>query len=143
LLLQEVSKRLKTATENRDVSMARFGGDEFIIMIPQLSRKEEITVICDAIMEVMSVPFLIKGQSLNISTSMGISFYPNDGTNLNSLIKNADLAMYGSKEQGRSCYNLYHPAMNQRANKRMDLEILLSTKMDENDCMKKTKTSRG
>jgi diguanylate cyclase (GGDEF)-like protein/PAS domain S-box-containing protein len=143
LLLKEVSKRLQAATEGRNVSMARFGGDEFIILIPQLSREEEISVTCDSIMELMSEPFLVKGQELNISTSMGISFYPKDGTNLNSLIKNADLAMYGSKEQGRSCYSLYHPAMEHHANKRMDIEILVSKASEKNNCFTMTKTISG
>ncbi|MEH7545347.1 sensor domain-containing protein [Neobacillus vireti] len=133
LLLKEVSKRLQAATDHREVKLARFGGDEFIILIPQLSSEKEITEICDRIMEVMAAPFLIKGQKLNISTSMGISFYPKDGTDLNSLIKNADLAMYGSKELGRSCYSLYHPDMKHHANKRMDLEILLRKALDENE----------
>ncbi|TWE01823.1 PAS domain S-box-containing protein/diguanylate cyclase (GGDEF)-like protein [Neobacillus bataviensis] len=133
LLLKEVSKRLQDATDHREVKLARFGGDEFIILIPQLSSEKEITEICDRIMEVMAAPFLIKGQRLNISTSMGISFYPKDGTDLNSLIKNADLAMYGSKELGRSCYSLYHPDMKHHANKRMDLEILLRKALDENE----------
>lgn len=133
LLLQEVSKRLQTATEHREVKLARFGGDEFIALIPQLSCEEEIAGICEQIMEVMADPFLIKGQKLNISTSMGISFYPKDGTDLNSLIKNADLAMYGSKELGRSCYSLYHPEMKHHANKRMDLEILLRRALEENE----------
>jgi len=133
LLLKEVSKRLQAATDHREVKLSRFGGDEFIILIPQLSSEKEITEICDRIMEVMAAPFLIKGQRLNISTSMGISFYPKDGTDLNSLIKNADLAMYGSKELGRSCYSLYHPDMKHHANKRMDLEILLRKALDENE----------
>ncbi|PFN98147.1 GGDEF domain-containing protein [Bacillus sp. AFS076308] len=133
LLLKEVSKRLQAATDHREVKLARFGGDEFIILIPQLSSEKEITEICDRIMEVMAAPFLIKGQKLNISTSMGISFYPKDGTDLNSLIKNADLAMYGSKEMGRNCYSLYHPDMKHHANKRMDLEILLRKALDDNE----------
>lgn len=133
LLLKEVSKRLQAATDHREVKLARFGGDEFIILVPQLSSEKEITEICDRIMEVMAAPFLIKGQKLNISTSMGISFYPKDGTDLNSLIKNADLAMYGSKELGRNCYSLYHPDMKHHANKRMDLEILLRKALDDNE----------
>ncbi|MCM3729242.1 EAL domain-containing protein [Neobacillus cucumis] len=133
LLLKEVSKRLHAATDHREVKLARFGGDEFIILIPQLSSEKEITEICDRIMEVMAAPFLINGQKLNISTSMGISFYPKDGTDLNSLIKNADLAMYGSKELGRNCYSLYHPDMKHHANKRMDLEILLRKALDDNE----------
>ncbi|PLS08494.1 sensor domain-containing protein [Neobacillus cucumis] len=122
LLLKVVSKRIQSATENREVNIARFGGDEFIILVPYLSNEEEITSVCDQIMEVMALPFPIHGQRLNISTSMGISFYPKDGKDLNTLIKNADLAMYGSKDQGRSCYSLYHPEMKYHANKRMALE---------------------
>ncbi|MEH7415528.1 EAL domain-containing protein [Neobacillus drentensis] len=133
ILLKEVAKRLQASTDHREVKLARFGGDEFIILIPQLTSEKEITPFCDRIMEEMSAPFLIKGQKLNISTSMGISFYPKDGQDLNSLIKNADLAMYGSKELGRSCYSFYHPDMKHHANKRMDLEILLRKALDENE----------
>ncbi|MDR4947633.1 sensor domain-containing protein [Neobacillus cucumis] len=133
LLLKEVSKRLQTATDYREVKLARFGGDEFIILVPYLKSKEEMIFICDKIMDEMSNPINIQGQKLNISSSMGISFYPQDGTDLNSLIKNADLAMYGSKNQGRNCYSFYHPTMRNLANQRMDLEILLRKALDENE----------
>ncbi|WP_160723030.1 sensor domain-containing protein [Bacillus sp. USDA818B3_A] len=123
ILLKEVSSRLLSVAENRPIDVARFGGDEFIVLVPHLS-SDEIFDICDRIMEIMSDPFLILDQKLNITTSMGISFYPKDGKDIHSLIKNADLAMYGSKEQGRSCYSIYHSEMTQMVNKKMDLEIL-------------------
>ncbi|WP_051120149.1 sensor domain-containing protein [Bacillus sp. 1NLA3E] len=125
LLLIEVSKRLGTATENIDSVLGRFGGDEFIFLVPHLSSKDDISMLCEKIMREMYEPFIIFDQKINISASIGVSLYPKDGEDLNTLIKNADLAMYGSKDQGRSCYNLYNPNMKTQAIERMDLEILL------------------
>ncbi len=68
-------------------------------------------VICEKILEQLVETFTINGHKCNISGSMGISFYPKDGEDLHTLIKNADLAMYGSKDQGRGCISLFHPTM--------------------------------
>jgi diguanylate cyclase (GGDEF)-like protein/PAS domain S-box-containing protein len=132
-LLIEVSKRLQLATESRETVVARFGGDEFILLIPNLSCEEEISIICEKLMQAIVEPFYIYQQKFKISASMGVSLYPKDGEDLNTLIKNADLAMYGSKDLGRSCYSLYNPIMKKQAVERMDLEILLREALEDNE----------
>ncbi|MGJ7922626.1 sensor domain-containing protein [Neobacillus sp. LXY-4] len=133
LLLKEVSIRVQAATEDRKAIVARFGGDEFICLVPHLTNEEEISSVCEKISQTMHKPFYIYGQKFNISASSGISFYPKDGKDLNTLIKNADIAMYDSKEQGRSCYSLYNPDMKKYAMERMDLEIQLREALEENE----------
>lgn len=133
ILLKEVSKRLRNATAHRETVLARFGGDEFIILVPHISMEEEILVICEKVMTQMVEDFYIHEHKCNISASMGISFYPKDGGDLHSLMKNADLAMYGSKDQGRGCYSVFDPSMKQQAIERMDMENLLREAVKEEE----------
>jgi diguanylate cyclase (GGDEF)-like protein/PAS domain S-box-containing protein len=133
LLLKKVTERLQEASYYRETVLARFGGDEFILLVPNLLNKGEISRFCEKIIEVLSEPFYISGQKINISASIGVSLYPKDGKNLNTLIKHADLAMYGSKDNGRSCYSLYNPMMKQNAIERMDMEILLREALEQNE----------
>lgn len=125
LLLKEVSKRLRHATEHPETVLARFGGDEFIVLIPHISDQAEMLLICEKILAQMVETFTINGHQCNISASMGISFYPKDGEDLHTLIKNADLAMYGSKDQGRSCISLFHPTMQKHEIKRAEINTLI------------------
>ncbi|WP_066251712.1 GGDEF domain-containing protein [Neobacillus drentensis] len=132
VLLQSVAKRLKEAL-GKDTVLARFGGDEFIILVPNLTSDVEASEMCRQILQVMVEPFIVYGQEFNISPSIGISLYPHHGTDINTLIKNADLAMYQSKEKGRNCYSLYIPEMKERAKVRMDL--IMKKHPAENDCV--------
>jgi diguanylate cyclase (GGDEF)-like protein len=104
-----------------DKVLARFGGDEFIIVIPQLFAITEAFDLAEEIIKVMKDPFFIYGQKFTISPSIGISLHPNHGEDMESLIKNADLAMYHSKEQGRNCYSLFTPMMKEIAMFRMSM----------------------
>lgn len=107
-LLQLVASRLGEVKKAENV-LARFGGDEFIIIIPELLSTDEALDVAEEIVKVMKNPFFIYGQKFTISPSIGISLYPNHGEDMETLIKNADLAMYPSKEQGRNCYPYLHP----------------------------------
>lgn len=120
VLLQSVAKRLKVVI-GEDNILARFGGDEFIILVPKLTSDEEACEICRHILKVMNEPFTVYGQKFNISPSIGISLHPHHGEDINTLIKNADLAMYQSKEKGRNCYSLFTPKMKVHAKIRMDM----------------------
>jgi diguanylate cyclase (GGDEF)-like protein/PAS domain S-box-containing protein len=124
VLLKEVARRLQLVTEQRELFLSRFGGDEFILLVPRLARKEEMIHICEDIMEVLRDPLEIFGQQFTISASLGISLYPTDGKDLTTLIKNADLAMYETKEQGRNGYGFFTQSLKQQAMERLDLEIL-------------------
>jgi diguanylate cyclase (GGDEF)-like protein/PAS domain S-box-containing protein len=120
LLLKSVSNRLKGIIRTENV-LARFGGDEFIILIPNVLSADDVFQVSEEIVETMKEPFSIYGQKFTISTSIGISLYPDHGTDMESLIKNADLAMYHSKEKGRNCYSLFTPLMKEKAIVRMNM----------------------
>ena len=122
LLLQSVAIRLREIIKSDNI-LARFGGDEFIILIPQLLSAIEAFKVCEEIINTMKEPFEIYGQKFKISPSIGISLHPIHGEDMETLIKNADLAMYHSKEQGRNCYSLYTPLMKEKAIVRMNTII--------------------
>lgn len=120
LLLQTVASRLKEVISNEHI-LARFGGDEFIILIPQLHSSHEAYGVAEEIIKIMKAPFTIYGQKFMISPSIGISLHPIHGEDMETLIKNADLAMYHSKKKGRNCYSLFTPIMKEKAMIRMNV----------------------
>lgn len=120
-LLQEVAKRLRSCLREGD-TVARLGGDEFMLLLPGITHGEDVAKIARRILEVLKPPFNLEGRELHISSSLGISLYPSDGRNAETLIKNADAAMYRTKEQGRGTYQFYTPSMNAKAFERLILE---------------------
>ncbi len=132
LLLQSVAGRLRSAMDE-EVIVSRFGGDEFILLIPNLLRPEDIFEIGEHILRVMEEPFSIYGENINISASIGISLFPFHGEDISSLIKNADLAMYYSKDKGRNCYSLFASSMKENAITRMDMELQLRRALENNE----------
>lgn len=132
ILLQAVANRLKNSISGEIVA-ARFGGDEFILLVPKMEDADQAFTFCQKIMHAMEDPFYIDGQKFNISASIGISLCPLHGNDMNTLIKNADLAMYQSKERGRNCYTLFTPTMKEHAVERMDKEIWLRNALEKNE----------
>jgi len=106
LLLQAAAKRLSAALRKGD-TVARFGGDEYILIIPDLKTIEDAIPVAQKIVDSFRKPFLIGTQQLFVTTSIGIAVYPNDGTEGDILLKNADKAMYQAKQTGRNRYKLY------------------------------------
>ncbi|EKD71269.1 MAG: diguanylate cyclase/phosphodiesterase with PAS/PAC sensor(s) [uncultured bacterium] len=106
ILLLSTSTRLKECLRKSD-TIARFGGDEFMLMLESITNIEEISVIAEKIINAMSKPFLINKQEFVITASIGISVYPKDGVDKDILLKNADLAMYHIKERGKNGYQYY------------------------------------
>jgi diguanylate cyclase (GGDEF)-like protein len=121
LLLQGTAQRIQAALRAVD-SVARLGGDEFILLLPGIRRVEEGARVAEKVLESLRAPIAVEGHELFVTASMGISVYPEDGEDVETLVKNADTAMYRAKEQGRDRYQLYTPAMNARALERMTLE---------------------
>lgn len=99
-LLKRIGKRLTDCLGKADL-VGRFGGDEFLIMVPQLSHHLELEKIAEQVMSIFHRPMLVAEQELYVSGSGGIAIYPKDGENVNTLIKNADLAMYAAKKSGK------------------------------------------
>ncbi len=119
-LLKQVAWRLSNCTRSYD-TVARFGGDEFLIMTPQLSDPLDVRIIAEKVIGVFKQPFLIKGQEFFMTASVGAAVYPMDGVTTAELIKNADLSMYVSKQQGKNRYTLCSTEMKDRFLTNMEL----------------------
>ena len=110
-LLQQVSTRLKSCIREGD-TLARFGGDEFTLLLPKIARgKEDVSGVAEKINQVLKDPFLVDDNELYVSASIGIAIYPRDGTDMDSLIKHADIAMYNVKDTGKNNYRFYSTDM--------------------------------
>lgn len=120
-VLKAVAERLRKNTRKTD-TLVRHGGDEFTIIAQGLKRVEDIIRIAEGVFSAFKEPFSIGAHSFLFTVSMGISIYPNDGEDEETLLKNADIAMYAAKENGRNSYQLYNPAMNEKITKRLKLE---------------------
>ncbi|MGV3490871.1 MAG: putative bifunctional diguanylate cyclase/phosphodiesterase [Devosia sp.] len=120
-LLQQVSARLWGATREDD-TLARLGGDEFALLLKDVQAPSEAAAIADRIVKAMSNPFNIDGHQLVIGCSVGIAMAPQDGETAEILMKNADLALYKAKNEGRSTYHFFEPGMDAAIQKRRNIE---------------------
>jgi diguanylate cyclase (GGDEF)-like protein/PAS domain S-box-containing protein len=121
LLLQAVAKRLATCVREAD-TVARLGGDEFTIILHSLGAAEDAIYVARKVLESLEQPFFIDTHELHISTSIGISTYPQDGFDTEALLRNADTAMYHAKTSGKSRYHFFTPELNTRALEHLRLE---------------------
>ena len=131
-LLQAVSERLKKTLREGD-TIARLGGDEFMILLLGLKAVEDAAKVADKILQAIRPSFLIDGQELHMTTSIGISLYPYDGQDTDTLVKNADIALYRAKEYGRNNYQLYTASMNARAFEQLALENSLRRALEREE----------
>ena len=133
MLLKHVSDRISSCVRGSDAIgrfnnrqtrnyISRLGGDEFTIMVPELKDPDNVALIARRLNESLSAPFVIDGSELFISTSIGISIYPLDGTNAEDLMKHADLAMYHAKERGKNGFQFYKKQLNIKAVERLEFE---------------------
>ncbi len=106
LLLKAVGNRLNAAMRRMD-TIARLGGDEFLILLPELEHVQDCRVIAAKILSLFESAFFLGERSLVISTSIGTAVYPEDGQDMDTLVKHADIAMYRAKEQGRNRMVMY------------------------------------
>jgi diguanylate cyclase (GGDEF)-like protein/PAS domain S-box-containing protein len=133
-LLRVVAERLSAAVRQED-TVARLGGDEFLFLAPGVSDVEDAARIAQKVLDVFALPFSVLGHELHVTGTVGISMFPLDGTDAETLIRNADTALYRAKEQGRGRYQLYAPAMNAVAFKRLVLENSLRRGIERNELM--------
>lgn len=131
-LLQTLARKLQVYVSEKDI-VARFGGDEFIILLTDLAHIDEAAQFAKGIPALLEEPFLIEDQELFVTASIGISIYPNDGVEPDILLKNADIALYRSKEKGGNAYHYYHPDMNKRSLHRLNLEIQLRKALERDE----------
>jgi diguanylate cyclase (GGDEF)-like protein/PAS domain S-box-containing protein len=121
LLLQSVAQRLARCVRMSD-TVSRQGGDEFVILLAEGKENETATVLAERILAAMRLQHQVAGRELHVSTSIGISVYPADGDNAETLVKNADTAMYSAKSNGRDNYQFFSRDMSTRAIERQFIE---------------------
>jgi diguanylate cyclase (GGDEF)-like protein/PAS domain S-box-containing protein len=119
--LCRVAERVRAGTRAGD-TVARFGGDEFAVLSHGIRSEEDAAKIAQKILEATRLPFFVDQRELFITTSIGVSTYPTDGSDVERLTQSADAALHRSKEHGRDNYQLYSPEMNARAVERLSLE---------------------
>ncbi|MHB0968358.1 MAG: putative bifunctional diguanylate cyclase/phosphodiesterase [Thermoanaerobaculia bacterium] len=120
-LLKLVAKRIREILRQGD-TLARFGGDEFTVLIHRVDDLEDVARVARKIIEAVKSPFVIHGREVVISTSIGVSLYPDDGGDAETLVKNADTAMYRAKEHGRDNFQLFTNSMTSSTLVRFELE---------------------
>jgi len=120
-LLQSVARRLVESGRASD-TVSRQGGDEFVILLSEVEHSEDAAVAARRMLQAVAEPHMVEQQELHVTTSIGVSVYPDDGIDAGTLVKNADTAMYQAKENGRQSYQFFRPAMNLRAVERQFIE---------------------
>ncbi|MDP3846611.1 MAG: EAL domain-containing protein [Pseudomonas sp.] len=123
-LLQEVATRLQSCLRDSD-TVARLGGDEFVVLLPELSENKYAATAAQKILSAVAKSFNLRGQEFRVTASIGISLYPQDGLDEQTLKKNADIAMYQAKQQGKNNFQFYSEELNAKSLERLTLELSL------------------
>jgi diguanylate cyclase (GGDEF)-like protein len=131
-LLTEMGQRLTSQTRDTD-TVARFGGDEFVIVLSGDEGEDIQLSVLNRIMDAIAKPAYIHNRELMNTCSIGIAVYPNDGDNAETLIKNADIAMYRAKELGRNNYQFFKQSLNDKAAQRMQMITLMRKALELNE----------
>lgn len=131
-LLVRVAERLKKSVQEND-TIARLGGDEFIVILENVTSMERMTKTANKICQSLAEVYEINDRQLFVTTSIGISVYPDDGDNIQRLLKNADMAMYRAKERGRNMFEFYTKCMNETMQKKAKIGSNLRKALDRNE----------
>ncbi|MFO1372332.1 MAG: EAL domain-containing protein [Candidatus Competibacteraceae bacterium] len=144
LLLQATAERLKLSVRacdsvsrnevnEQDESVARLGGDEFTVLLPEVQHSEDAAIVAERVQANLSQPLTLSGHEVFVTPSIGIAVFPQDGDDAETLLKNADMAMYFAKRQGRNLYRFYDATLNEAALKRLTMENQLRKAIERNE----------
>jgi len=131
-LLQSVAKRLVDSVRGSD-TVSRQGGDEFVVLLSEVAQSEDAAITARRMLQAVTEAHTIDHHDLHVTTSIGVSVYPDDGLDAETLIKNADTALYQAKENGRQRYQFFKPAMNVRAVERQSIEESLRRALERQE----------
>ncbi|MBU3013566.1 EAL domain-containing protein [Poseidonibacter lekithochrous] len=131
-LLQNVAKNIKSVLRDTDM-VARMGGDEFIVVLETARNKKEAAYVCEKILNILKEPIKIKEHILNTSGSIGVAMFPDNGTNMTTLIKNADTAMYHAKSLGKNNYQYYNEELSINIHNQLKIEQALKHSVSNNE----------
>ena len=123
-MLCEVGERLVAALDDRSL-VARFGGDEFVVVLERYRNRGNLSAICDKILAQVSAPVLVAGQKVTATPSIGVAVFPGDGDDPAELLRHADIAMYAAKQRGKAGFCFYEPRMIEQASERLALSTEL------------------
>ena len=129
-LLQTVAQRMQSCLRESD-TVARLGGDEFVLLLSGENRGEAVSLAVQRVLKAVARPWQFDTQELSVSCSIGVSIFPRDGRDVQTLLKNADAAMYKAKELGKNNYQFYSPEMNTAIAKRLELQNLLQRALEK------------
>lgn len=124
-ILKEIAERLKRFTFGKDILLGRFGGDEFIIIVPEVHKEEKVIEICEQMREILKENYQIFGGNFAVEASMGIGFYPLHSRDCEGLIRHADMALFYAKQHGRNCIVQYSDAIGSANLRRIRIESRL------------------
>ncbi|MCP4996319.1 MAG: diguanylate cyclase, partial [Gammaproteobacteria bacterium] len=130
-ILQEVGGRLNTCIRNSD-TVARLGGDEFVVLLHDLGEVNDAAIVADKIIDQMSLPFNVGRRDFILGASIGITIYPDDTNDPEEMMRNADMAMYRAKEEGRNRYQFFTVGMQEHVRERLELEQDLRVAIEQN-----------
>ena len=133
-VLVELARRIRSCLRDDD-TVARMGGDEFVVILGRLAQVDDAAATARRIVAALRSPIVIDTRELVVTTSVGISIYPDDSQDASTLIKNADIAMYRAKEEGRNSFQLYQPAMNARSLEHLALETALHSALKRDELL--------
>lgn len=131
-ILQKIAKRLIKNTRVTDV-VSRHGGDEFIVLLPHIRTKNDLEIVANKLLEILSEPIYYKQETWNISASIGAACYPDDGLTSEQLIANADTAMYMAKEQGKNTARYFNKQLNEKIVKKANIINEIRTAIKNNN----------
>ncbi len=131
-VLRTVAERLAACVRKIDM-VARFGGDEFAVLTEGLTTEDQASTVARKILETLSKPMILAGRQYRPAASIGISTYPTDGRDVQSLLKNADIAMYRAKEEGRGTFQFYSETLNTHSVQRLEFESNLSNALNNRE----------
>ncbi len=131
-MLIEAARRLRSAVRGSD-TVSRLGGDEFVLLLTELETPDHAAHVAEKLLQVVAEPFSLEGHELNVTPSIGIALFPEDGADPDALLKNADTAMYHAKENGRNNFQFFAPAMNVRVSEHLALENSLRQALTRNE----------
>jgi diguanylate cyclase (GGDEF)-like protein len=131
-LLKQVANRLKGCLRDGD-AVARLGGDEFVVLLTELVEEKYAATVAQKIITMIAKPFVLLGQDFRVTASIGISTYPTDGLDEQTLTKNADIAMYRAKEDGKNQFQFYSEALNANSLERLTFESSLRHALERNE----------
>ncbi len=133
-LLQSVAERLLVHVRSTDM-VCRYGGDEFVILLDEINLTQGAEMVAQSLVDAFAAPHIIDGQEIDVTLSIGISVFPDDGTDAESLIRSADTAMFQAKTDGRGIYHFYSADMNVQALHRMAVQSRLRRALKDNELM--------